>query len=265
MALSDVTKTQAQTSASAPTAGAPAGTKAPEVPTGAGKKSGDPRHAKLVATGHALREKMTDEEKQLEGSKSDKVAFVAALGDPNKPSIRKEKKQDLPSHKVVGYAFKALEDMDVPRADLKSNFQSFMDVGEMTTEHVKAGETFYLNIFETGALISESVYAGSFSGEGTTVTLGVKHSQNRKEPLPVLNKQGAGSIKEGMILVADMIGASETSKGTPKVKPEFASKFGVLYEKRVSGKSGSSSSRGAQGESIKDIAKAFNAFIRTRG
>lgn len=256
MALSDVTGAQGV---------APAG-KAPAVgeQAGAGKKGGDKRHDQLVAKGQAIRAKMSDEEKQLEGSKSDKVVFVGALGDPNKPQSRKENNQDIPSYVVVGYAFKALEDMTVPRADLKKQFKNFMDVGQLTEETVKAGETFYLNVFETGVLISKPIYAGSFTGEGTTVTLSAKYAQNREEPLPVLNKVGKGSVKENMILVADMVGAGEGVKGTPKVKDEFASKFSVLYEKRVAGKKGSSAGNRASGESTKDIAAAFQAFIKSR-
>lgn len=256
MALSDVAKG----------ATAPAGTAPAVTGTTTTKKGNDGRHDALVNQGRAIRTKMTDEEKQLEGSKSDKIAFVGALGDPNKPQFRKENNEDKPSYVVVGYAFKALEDCVVPRADIKSGFKNFMDVGPMSEESVKAGETFYLNVFETGAMISKSIYAGSFSGEGVTVTLGAKYAQNREEPLPVLNKQGKGSVKENMILIADMQGADPHNKvkGTPVIKEEFASKFSVLYEKRVAGKPGSGSKAKAAGESTKDIAAAFNAFLASR-
>lgn len=259
MALSDVTK--GATASAGTTAPAPAVTG-----TTNAKKGRDNRHDALVNQGRAIRTKMTDEEKQLEGSKSDKVAFVGALGDPNKPQFRKENNEDKPSYVVVGYAFEALEDCVVPRADIKSGFKNFMDVGAMTEENVKAGETFYLNIYETGAMISKSIYAGSFSGKGVTVTLGAKYAQNREEPLPVLNKQGKGSVKENMILIADMQGADPANKvkGTPVIKDEFASKFSVLYEKRVAGRPGTGKSAKAAGESTKDIAAAFNAFLAGR-
>lgn len=256
MALSDVANSNV-----APAGNAPATTDAT-----AGKKGKDPRHDKFAAQGAALRQKMTDEEKQLEGSKSDKVVFVGALGDPNKPQFRKEGGQDIPSYVVVGYAFKALEDMVVPRADLKSGFKNFMDVGAITEEQVKAGQTFYLNVFETGALIAKDEYAGSFTGEGVEVSIGVKFAQNRVEPLPVLNKVGKGSVKENMILIADMQGADPAKKikGTPVIKDEFASKFSVLYEKRVAGKKNSGTAGRQQGEATKDLAKAFSAYIKSR-
>lgn len=261
MALSDVAK--GATASATASAGAPAPT---VTGTTNAKKGRGSRHTALVNQGRAIRTKMTDEEKQLEGSKTDKIAFVGALGDPNKPQARKENNEDKPSYFVVGYAFEALEDCVVPRADIKSGFKNFMDVGAMTEEKVKAGETFYLNVYETGAMISKSIYAGSFSGKGVTVTLGAKYAQNREEPLPVLNKQGKGSVKENMILIADMQGADPANrvKGTPVIKEEFASKFSVLYEKRVAGKPGTGKSSRAAGESTKDIAAAFNAFIAGR-
>lgn len=240
--------------------------KAPEVNTTATDKVKDDRHNKLIARGQAIRANMTPEEKQLEGSKSGSVAFVAALGDPNKPQSRRSNNKDVPSWTVVGYAFKALEDMVIPRADLKSGFKSFMDVGPISEETVKAGETFYLNIFETGALISKPIYAGTFNGEGTTVKLHITYAQDRPEPLTVLVKEGKGSVKENMILIADMINQDieKKIKGTPKIKEEFASKFSVLYEKRVAGKKGSSAGNKAAGESTKSIAAAFNAYLKSK-
>lgn len=257
MALSEVKKDE--------TLKAQAPAPAPEASSKVGGKKKDGRHDQFVAKGNAIRKSMSDEEAQLEGSKSDKVVFIGALGDPDKPQTRKENNQDIPSFTVVGYAFKALEDMEIPRADIKVGFKSPMDVGAMTTETVKAGETFYLNIFETGALISKLVYAGTFSGEGVTVGINVKFSQNREEPLPVLNKVGKGSVKENMILIADMQGAdpSKSVKGKPVIKPEFASKFAVLYEKQVAGKKGTPSTK-ASGESAKDIAAAFSAYLSSR-
>ena len=255
MALSNLKQQPATAGVPAPSAPTPEGT------VGKGKK--DSRHDKLVAQGKALRSNMTEEEKQLEGSKSDKVAFVGALGDPNKPQTRRAGKEDIPSLTVVGYAFKALEDMKVPRANLKHGFKNLMDVEDMTEETVKAGETFNLNIFETGALISRPEFAGTFTGEGTGVYLSVKFSQNREEPLPVLNKVGKGSVKENIIPIADMEGAGQGKKGTPKIKAEYADKFGVLYEARSIGSKGAKASK-ANGEVLKDISAAFQAYLKNR-
>lgn len=272
MALSNVVNANGVngTQATAPQASAPqASASAPSV-GGAGNKaldakaSAQERHSKFLASGRAIREKMSAEELQLEGSKSDKVKFVAALGNPNKPQFRKENNQDIPSYEVVGFAFKALEDMEVPRADLKSGFKNFMDVNPISMVQVKAGETFYLNIFETGALMAQEAYAGTFSGEGEVVRFNVKFAQNREDPLIVLNKDGKGSVKENMILVADMVGTENGAKGTPQVKPEFADKFAVLYERKVAGKKSSSSANKIAGESTKSLAAAFRAYVKSK-
>ena len=55
-----------------------------------------------------LRAQMSEDEKALEGSKSDKVAFVCALGDPNRKQARVENKTTIPSYVVVGYKVKVL-------------------------------------------------------------------------------------------------------------------------------------------------------------
>lgn len=257
MALSKVTEGAVKT--------APATATAPSVGATAGKASS---HEAFRAKGNSIRKAQSEEERALEGSKSDKVKFVACLGDPNKPQPRREGKSDEPSFVVVGYQFTALEDMMIPSAPLKQNFKTLMDVEDMTEVPVKAGETFNLNIFETGVLISRPEYAGRFTGEGTAVSITIKFSKSRPEPMPVLKKDTKGSIKIGMVMVADMIPdprdpEMKEIKGTPKVKDEFAEKFGVLYTKRKAGKTGSST-KAQSGEVQADLAAAFNAYIKSR-
>lgn len=256
MALSDVAKT---------TGVAPTGeTPSTNVTQTVGGKTGDKRHEQFAASGASIREKLSDEEKQLEGSKSDKVVYLGALGDPAKPQSRKQDNKDIPSYAVVGYAFKALEDITVPRADLNKNFKNLMDVGALTEEAVKAGETFYLNVFEMGAFVSKSEYAGKISGEGNSVIFNVKYSKNRVDPMPVLNKEGGkGSVKENMILIADT--SEVDGKKVHKIKDDFAAKFGVLYEKRLAPrKGGAKAGSTATGESTKNIAAAFQQYLKNR-
>lgn len=101
------------------------------------------------------------------GSKSDKVAFVACLGDPSNPDTDTTTKVVTPT--IVGYRFKALEDMDVPESipaqgtSLKNNIMA-CDPQNITLKHVKAGETFDLTKFETGYLASQEEYNCVFSG-----------------------------------------------------------------------------------------------------
>lgn len=252
MALRD--KVNAVANASAPAEGAPVAA---------------PTQKKVTKTeafkqqGASIRAQMSEEDKALEGSKSDKVAFVCALGDPNRKQARVEQKTSKASYVVVGYKFKALEDMTVPFAPLRADWKTILDTEPVQERQVKAGTVFALNIVETAHLISKLEYAGKFSGEGTTVTLSAKTSADREEPLPVLNKVGAGSIKENMELIADMVGATATNKGTPKIKEEFAETLGNLYAKKSLTKKSAGASR-RSGEGQADIAAAFRNFYKSK-
>lgn len=248
--------------AEAKNAGVGAETPAPATPAPAANKTaaaGDKTEA-FKAHGAAIRAQMTKDQQAVEGSKSDKVAFVCALGDPARKQARVENKASIPSYVVVGYKFKALEDMTVPYAPLKQGWKTILDVEEATEKQVAAGQEFHLNIVETAMLISRVEYAGRFSGEGTQVALSVKTSNDREEPLPILTKVGAGSIKENMELIADMIGGDGADKrGTPQVKPEYADTFGALYNRRTLTKKSAGASKKA-GESQANIAAAFRAY-----
>lgn len=263
MPISDVVK-------SAPVvAGAISGeaTKSIEVP-----KSKDNRSAKreeYCATGKTIRVALSDAEKQLEGSKSDKVAFLYCLGNPAVSQKRAvANNQTIDSFRVEGYAFKALEPLTYTRYDLKPEARIGVDVDRDTAKEVQvgAGEVFYLNLFEAGALISRPEFAGSFTGEGQTVNFDVTFSSNREEPLPILKKaSGTGSIKEGMVEIATMIAdVNNPNKKIAKVKDEFADKFAVLFTKKSSaGRAGTAAAKNA-GENAKNLAAAFNAYINKK-
>lgn len=196
-----------------------------------GRIKNEGRSASFRAMGASIRSQMTDEEKEIEGSMQDKVAFVCALGNPKKKQPRHENGKDYPSYEVVGYKLKFLADMKVPRINLKHNPESVIDVEDTCTwEDVKAGELKSFNLMEIGVLITQEQFAGKFTGEGVTVYLLGKSSNGRTDILPVLKKEGNGSVKKDMELVADVIGG-EGSRGVPKVKPEFEDKFAVLFDK----------------------------------
>ena len=113
------------------------------------------------------------------GSKSDKLAFVAALGDPSQddvtyittPDGKKDKKVDPI---IVGYRMKALEDIEVPDVapgdDFTNNLMSFTPADVDKTRHVKAGEEFDITRFELGMLISRPEYNGKATGGQIPVT-----------------------------------------------------------------------------------------------
>lgn len=220
--------------------------------------------------GANIRVALSEAEKQLEGSKSDKVAFLYCLGNPAVSQKRVVAgNQSIDSFRVEGYAFKALEPLTYTRYNLKPEARIGVDVDRDTATEVQvgAGEVFYLNLFEAGALISRPEYAGSFSGEGQTVNFDVTFSEARKgEPLPILKKaSGSGSIKEGMIEIATMVAdPNNPNKKVAKVKDEFADKFAVLFTKKTSAsRAGSAASRVA-GENAKNLAAAFNAYINKK-
>lgn len=106
------------------------------------------------------------------GADSDKLVFIAPLGDPSKPDTTPIEQPDGSTKKittstVVGYRFKATVDMEVPDVapgdDLKNNLMSFTgDVSK--TKLVKAGEEFDLTKFETGLLISQVRFNGRATG-----------------------------------------------------------------------------------------------------
>lgn len=239
-------------------------TTAPQAPKAPAKGSND-KSAAFKESGAAQRAQMTEDQKAMEGSKSDKVAFVCALGDPNRKQARVENGNSIPSYVVVGYQFKVLEDMTVPYAPIKADFKSPLDVEAISERQVKAGEVVSLNIVETADFISRIEFAGRFTGEGTGVSLSAKVSNDRPEPLPILVKIGDGSIKENMVLIADMIGANdaENIKGTPRIKEEFAEAFGVLYSKKSIGKKSTGANKKA-GEGQADIAAAFRALYASK-
>lgn len=208
--------------------------------------------------GAQARANMSEDQKALEGSKSDKVAFVATLGNPAKSQPRKKGGDYIQSNKVCGYQIKVLEDTTVPVAPLKPECKDELDVQLPATERkVKAGETVTLNVIETALMISRTEYAGTFSGEGTNVYISATISKTKPDPSPCL-RAADGSIKENMIMVAEMVGQKDGKGGRAEVKEEFK-EFAPLFRPRTAKRSGGGNGRKA-GESIMDTAAAFRAL-----
>lgn len=148
------------------------------------------------------------------GSKSASVAFVAALGDPSRDDITirtvngKETRQVGPT--IVGYRFKALEDMEVPdcgtEIDLKADPMAYQNPDGRKA--VKAGETFDLTRFETGLLMSPPEFNAKVTGgemqvvctyqvKGKKTAEGVaKISDATQLPMVSVRIMGTGSIKD---------------------------------------------------------------------
>lgn len=243
--------------------GANAGAVAPAAPQpkASGKDGG--KAEAFRKTGVAERAKMSEDQKAVEGSKSDKVEFICALGDPNRKQNRTEANTSKESYYVVGYKFKVLEDMTVPQANIKEDWKALTDTDPISEVSVKAGTVVSLNLIETADLISRVEFAGRFTGGSTPVQLTAKVSQDRTDPLPVLKKVGTGSIKENMELIADMIGGDGENKGKPQIKAEFADKFSVLYRKKESLRK-STGAGAVSGEAQKNLAAAFRHLYASR-
>lgn len=118
------------------------------------------------------------------GSKSDKIVLISPLGDPSRedvtPRMVNGKEEKITTSTIVGYLFKALEDVDVPDCglgdDARKNPMSFKELG--ATKHVKAGETFALTRFETGVLLSRAEYNARITGEGKEFAVVYQKSAN---------------------------------------------------------------------------------------
>lgn len=222
----------------------------------------------LQSKGRVERGNLTEDQRATEGSKSDKVVFINALSDPMRSQTSTVNGVTVNSNTVVGYKFKALEDMTIPLAPIKKERSEYDETEPETTRQVKAGEVFSLNIRETGLLISRHEYAGSFCGEGgkeVVLSASAKKVNGGGVKYSVVLKlaQSKGSIKEGMEHIADVVGSDGTNKGTATVKPEFQLNFGNFYTKK-------SISRGTAtvkqaGEGHKDLAAAFRKLLTNTG
>lgn len=108
------------------------------------------------------------------GIDSDKLKFVAALGDPSQDDVTyiKDKETGKVDKKtdpvIVGYRFVADIDLEVPDVapgdDLKKNLMSYKEEEITKTRLVKAGTEFDLTKFETGLLISPARFNGKATG-----------------------------------------------------------------------------------------------------
>lgn len=243
----------------APTADAPA--PKPPVSAGSGKEK-SAAFEDFKAQGIAAREQYTDEQKAVECSKSDKVQFVIALGHPGRPQKRVQNGKSLESYQVVGYVFKALEDVTVPVAKPVEGGKSLMDCEMVGEKQVKAGETFMLTLYETGHFISRIEYGGHFTGGGDEVILHATISATHQgRPLTVLKRPSA-PIKDKMELIADRIPGAD-GKNTYKCKPEYEEKFGYMFLKKKATRT-LGAKKDSEG-SFKALAAAFRQYENGKG
>ena len=240
-----------------PAVEAPVDGQKPVAPTTGDKKQKSAAFEQFKNMGISAREKYTDEQKSIECSKSDTIQFVIALGHPGKPQKRVQGGQALASFQVVGYMFKALEDVSVPVAKQIEGAKSVMDCEIVGSKEIKAGETFQLTLFETGCFISRIEYGGHFTGGGDEVILHATVSQTHEgRPLTVL-KRPTSPIKDKMELIAEKVPGAD-GKSVYKCKPEYEEKFGYLFTKKKATRT--LSGKKTEQESYKALAAAFRQY-----
>lgn len=219
-------------------------------------------------------EKETGEAEKA-GSMSDKVAFLHPLGNPTKVGTRTEKgRSEIPTIEIIGYAFKALANVQVPVIDRvgipKINPMGYNNINWVP---VKKGETFILTRAELGEMVMQVEYAGAFTGDPEnqvelTVTVS-KVAGNAYAPLTILKKviidENTSPIKANIVPVAvKKEGATGNGIKDYTVLPEYDEKFGYLFEevKSVGRARGSAYQKREKGQSAAELAAAMRAFRR---
>lgn len=155
---------------------APAPAPAPAAETASLSKKEENTKAKAAVVANTEVTENVDE--SILGSKSDKLAFVCALGDPSQPDVTNyiDPNTKQPTQRtdptIVGYVFKALEDMEIPDCDTKDDFKtnrmSYVNIDGKKS--VKAGTEFNMTPFETGMLLSPPQFNAKATGGEISVT-----------------------------------------------------------------------------------------------
>ena len=213
--------------------------------------------AKAQASAAMVAEAAVKVDESLFGRDSDKIAFVAAIGDPSRPDVTpittKDGKQDKRTDPtIVGYAFKLLEDMDVPDCGIPDDLiKNPMDGKELTYKQGKKGDVVYLTRLETGALLSQTRFAGKATGGAMHVTCSYAAPKGARKagdgsvaaatksdlPSVSLKSISGGSIKDiEMIKVLTStpkkVGARTVNKKTLNPDPKCA-KFESLCRQNI--------------------------------
>ena len=224
----------------------------------------------------------------VNGTLSATVAFVGPLGDKSRPD---KTPADPTKHiagrtdpTIIGYAFKALVDMEVPDCgepqNLRNNPMDFEPSKMRNRRPVKAGEVFYLTRFETGVLLSPPEFNAQATGGEFPVSVVYQRSKKApKSAAAVVTSQTAfpgislrpmnanqGSVKDLMINVLDVqVETGADGKTTKKIRtlhPEFAPKFNSLCKvaERVAGtRTASGNTNKKYHEGAQNFMNIFNA------
>lgn len=264
MAVSDALKNAQKKTGT----GAPAAPTAPQAPAPkakaptAGGNGGNTLLDAFKQEGAKSREAMSDDERAIEGSKSNTLEFVCALGDPSSSQNRKVGNEYVKSKAVIGAKFKFHEDAMCPFAPIRQGCSDPTDTEAITEVPVKAGDVVALNLTEYAALLSKVEYAGTATAGSMPVILSGTIKKAGGFPLPQLKLAStSGSYKENMEMVAETVENPNGGKSY-KVRDEYAEKFGAWYN-RKSMQKGSAKAPKKAGENAANMAAAFRiAFAK---
>lgn len=258
---------------------------------GAGQKltkSGRVKDMDKVAFTKNLREigrNLKDEEDKeglVKGEGRPNIGFVTCLGNPQKVGTRTEKGvSDIPVSEIIGFKLQAMADIKVPvtkREGIPKN--NPMGYSSIEWVAVKAGTQFDVNPAELAELLKLPEYDGMFTGHaiqdeyGTDVEVEIHMTTtktgNTYRPNVSLKRvvySDGKEYKPVKAIVEDVANLKEgADKGSKKIedwqiKPEYAEKFGYLYEKapaRVGG--GSTKAPRKVGENASELAAALRAM-----
>lgn len=160
----------------------------------------------------------------VKGSKSHTIEFINVIGNPSIPQGRQTKGHKIvPSHPVVGYHVRVLEDMEIPDSRYRAKAKEYDDIElPVKKRFVKAGEIVQLTVMDMVLLISQDEFDGVFSGGDNYCFLSMLKLKNHPNPRPVLRQKG-DSIRLNMVLCAEGFAKNW------KVLPEYEEKFGGLF------------------------------------
>jgi hypothetical protein len=208
--------------------------------------------------GRTIRANYDKDEQALEGSMSDTLSFVHAIGNPKNPDAIHN------SYKVVGYTLKSTKPISVPTVKLSD--KKYLKFKKVEPRQVAANQEFHVNNIELGLLLSQREYAGQITGGDLKVALSAtcpKAKDNERKGtaaeyipnLKVLGGEKGKSIKDGLVTCGDKSGETEGGVATYQVKPGYEA-FEIFLMGRI-GTEGPNKIPRERGEQSKNLAAAF--------
>lgn len=155
---------------------------------------------------------------EILGSKSNTIVLVSPLGDPTREDVTPRtvngKVENITTSTIVGFLFKALEDVVVPECgmgdDARKNPMTYKDING--SKAVKAGETFALTRFETGLLLSRPEYNAHITGEGREFSVVYQKASNAPK-----SADGSAVSDSGRLPTVSLRGVNTSIKDLPMI------------------------------------------------